>query len=146
MNLFASIISFLVLFIPGGSEKLSDEATRVVQVIASRNMYESSHVGFAGRPSEQYRQMKILSAIASPEQLLELASTHSNGVVRVYAWKALGLKTGQERKPLVDRIEAVAMQLGQDSTEVFSLQGCIGGSTQVRFLVDNKGLVSEQEN
>ncbi len=104
--------------------KFSDTVNSIVSSISNHNVFESAHVGFAGVPSRQYILYKKLDAVASNEELRELAKNNKNAVVRLYAFEAL-----LNRKEVTEEINK---QFQNDQAMVYTLQGCVGGRSNVK--------------
>lgn len=99
----------------------------IVKEIAASNKYESAYVGFAGSPSEQYSRMKQLSKLADDKELLQLIR-HTNAAVRIYSYLALQMKYPEKAKTVYKKITS-------DSSTVFTLIGCVGGSNTVGSII-----------
>lgn len=127
----------LLLFISGlatAQQRVSKDVQKIVNTIAARNVYESERVGFAGSPSGQYKKMKELKKKATVSELIFLARSHKNGVVKIYAWQALQSNphvTNKDKKT----IEGLHNQLMHDTTRVSTLMGCVGGKASVATLL-----------
>ena len=90
----------------------------VVNGMAAHNVYESETVGIANAVSKQFQRYLQLIAIATEEQLLDLATNHTNAVVRLYAFQAL-----RERK--INIPKGLQQKFKDDETRVNVLEGCI---------------------
>ncbi len=91
---------------------------KILDQIATRNVYESNRIGFRGLPSKQLILMDSLIANCSSEFLLNNTINHKNAVVRVYCYKALLLKNFPIPQYLKD-------QFSNDASEVLILSGCL---------------------
>src|SRR5690349_10459362 len=122
MPFFPSV--FLVLIFTsaaatGKQHVKADEVTAIVDSISSSNIYETTYaVGFTGALSEQYQRFARLAKLARIEQLIDLAGTHPNAVVRLYAYQAL-----KKRKAIIPG--SLISRFGHDNTVVRTLNGCI---------------------
>ena len=114
----------------------------VVNEIAFTNTYDVSNtVGFTGARSKQIERFNQLIALASDQQLLDLAANHKNAVVRIYSFKAL------IHKKVIIPIELL-QQFKNDAEKVTQLNGCLGTENTVKSitqLVMLKDFVSPAE-
>lgn len=96
---------------------------KVVESIAKENRVESSHIGEAGSPSEQYARYEVLKKIATVGQLIELTD-YDNSAVRCYAFQALASKKS-------DKIFNILLKHLKDTSQIETQSGCIGMSQLV---------------
>lgn len=96
-----------------------------VEALAAHSRIESACVGFAGAPSEVYRDFRDMVDHATEEELEDLL-THESPVVRGYIAGFFVSKYGPEHPAL--------QPLHADTAEVFTMVGCIGGKTTVAEL------------
>jgi hypothetical protein len=101
----------------------STTINKIIREIKSDNVLKGSAVGIAGQRPMQWDRYVALRTKATDKELLALTND-SNGVVRCYAFQAL-----VERKT-VDLFPVVLRHLSDTST-VYTLYGCIGGSQKV---------------
>lgn len=102
---------------------LQDEAlSTLVDALAHYDRIESSHVGFAGAPSEVYAAFQKVQERASREELLSLLR-HESPVVRGYIVQHIISKTPEDIPHLSSLIE--------DQSPVNTLDGCMGGATTI---------------
>lgn len=97
------------------------ELKRIVDSIAKGNSVESSHIGEAGSPSEQYAKYEQLKSIATIKQLTMLTD-HQNSAVRCYAFQALATNKA-------DNVFNVLLNHLNDTSSVYTLSGCVGGNS-----------------
>ena len=90
---------------------------KIVNGIEKGNRVESSHIGYAGSPSNQYKKYEQLKKIATVEQLTALTD-HKNPAVRCYAFQALASKNA-------DNVFAVLLKHLHDTSSVETQSGCI---------------------
>ncbi len=87
--------------------------------MAENDTYEiGKTLGYTGAPAKQRQRFLQLIQLASDEELINLAASHRNAVVRVYAYQAL-----RQRKIAIS--QALIDQFHQDHTQVKIVQGCI---------------------
>ena len=68
----------------------SNKINKILKEMAASNVFDASNsVSYTGKPSPQLDRYKRLVAITTPYDLLQIANTNSNAVVRLYAFKAL---------------------------------------------------------
>lgn len=101
---------------------LRPEITKLVQNIAADNVVKGAAVGIAGIRTEQWDRYEHLKRTATGDELM-LLSSHTNPVVRCYAFQAL-----VHRK--VD-VFPILLQHLKDDERVETLEGCIGGTEKV---------------
>ncbi len=106
----------------------NDSVKIIADQIANHNIYESATIGFAATASTQYKRFNKLLQIATNEELFLLVQ-HENGVVRLYALRAIIIK--KLKIPF-----AIREHFLNDKTKVTTLTGCIGNNSTV-------GLVSK---
>jgi len=107
-----------------------DSVEAAIEKISQHDIYETSYaVGFAGHPSMQFELFKTLVAVASNDQLLELATHHKNAVVRLYCYQAL-----KKRQALIPGY--LTEKFRKDETPVETLDGCIGATRKVNSLIN----------
>jgi hypothetical protein len=107
-----------------------DSLTLIVSAMAKSNIYEASYtVGFTGTVSKQFQRFEQLTALATDEQLLTLATYHRNAVVRLYALQAL-----KKRKHAVP--EPLQRQFRNDKAVVRVLKGCIADEKPLNELFE----------
>lgn len=99
----------------------------VVSEMAAHDIYESETVGIANARSKQFARYQQLVSIATDAQLLSLANTHPNAVVRLYAYQAL-----RERNIAIPK--ALLQKFNEDETLVQTLEGCIANKFPVSKL------------
>ncbi|MGC4115122.1 MAG: HEAT repeat domain-containing protein [Myxococcales bacterium] len=87
-----------------------------VDALAQAGCVESSHVGYAGAPSEVYALFAAVREAASAAQLLSLAF-HERPVVRLYAVRCLAWERPAELLALLSLLD--------DDTTVEVLDGCL---------------------
>ncbi len=105
---------------------ISPKVKTLVDKIAKYGKYESERVGFAGTPSEQFKNYKQLLKIATTQEL-KLLVLDESPVVKVYAFQALA---ENDTKSAV----VIAKSLEKDTAVVYTLEGCIGGEATVQEL------------
>lgn len=110
-------VSFFSFFLSYAQDEKFEALPVVVFEMAAHNVYESETIGIANAKSKQFARYQQLVAKASEEQLLQLTS-HSNAVVRLYAYQALRQKGVNIPESLVQKFKA-------DTTSVQSMQGCV---------------------
>lgn len=121
MNNLFKIMFLLVATISHGQFKydesiIATKTKNIVAKIAKENRLTDKFIGSAGSPSHQYENFEKLKN-ASATELVALTN-HPNGVVRCYAFWALGLRSN------VDVFEIVKEHLNDD--EIIEYQsGCI---------------------
>ena len=108
--------------LPGNKAVLATIVARISQ----NGNYESPYVGFAGSYSEQYKNYDNLLASATDQDLLLLVKDESPAV-RIYAFKALLAKN-------LELAASIFKDLKSDKTDIFTLEGCIGGQATVSSL------------
>src|SRR5687768_11329838 len=118
-----TILALLLLLIPlysNGQKSIKKSSSPTVsdqvKQIAISNKYESSHVGFAGSASEQYKRMKELTKAATQNELLQL-TRHTNAAVRIYSYLALRTKN-------YEKAQSIYKTLSRDTAAIFTLEGC----------------------
>ena len=89
----------------------------IVDGVEKGNRVESSHIGYSGSPSNQYKKYEQLKKIATVEQLTALTD-HKNSAVRCYAFQALASKKA-------DNVFAVLLKHLHDTSSVVTQRGCI---------------------
>ena len=100
---------------------------KTVEEMAAFNIYETTcTVGYSNSYSTQYERYKFLTQVNS-EDLILLASTHKNPVVRLYAFQAI-------KKRNIEIPQALIEKFKNDASEVISLQGCLAENTTVNKL------------
>jgi hypothetical protein len=136
--LVVSVTTFLVWQNSGYTQNIHlTSVVFVVNEMAAHNIYESSTIGFALQKSKQYERFQQMNNIATDDQLIELASNHENGVVRLYAYQALKQRNIVIPKHLTEKFK-------NDQTRVNIFIGCIrdvksinsiavGGMSQMNF-------------
>jgi hypothetical protein len=102
------------------------------QIILESNTVMGSSVGFAGSPSNTWYAFAWLINIATPQELLGMA-THKNAVLRLYAYTGLLYR---RYKPAATIIE----KFSNDTTTVRTLSGCIMNNTTVAEALNNTGV------
>lgn len=95
----------------------------LVRQIAAENKVDEQHTGFSGEESAQWRRFEQLAHTATKAELTNL-TTHSNGAVRCYAFRALVLR----RTP---NLFAILRQHLNDTQQVRTQNGCLGYATAV---------------
>ena len=107
-----------------------DSLTALISDMACSNVYEASYtVGFTGEVSKQIQRFERLTTLATEQQLLTLAETHRNAVVRLYAFQAL--KKGRKVIP-----GPLLQQFRNDRTVVRELKGCVAKEKPVNLLFE----------
>jgi hypothetical protein len=132
MQIQKTILYSLLLLLTGVSAKAQDLKFNtlffVVDEMASTNTYDvSKTVGYTGAISKQFERFKQLIALASDQQLLNLAANHKNAVVRIYSLKAL------LHKKVTIPIELL-QQFKNDDEKVIELNGCQGTESTVKSI------------
>jgi hypothetical protein len=94
----------------------------LVDALAAEKRVESSHVGAAGAPSDAYKKYRALVKQANADEVAALLQ-HESPVVRTY----LAQHVASE---LPDHLRAL-VPLASDTTQVDTLEGCIGGRDTV---------------
>lgn len=93
--------------------------------ITIANVYEASPViGYAQQPSQQQQRLQLLVAHATDDVLIDLATNHTNAVVRLYAFQALRLKK-------VEVPQTLSKKFGADNTKVVVVNGCVFNESTV---------------
>ena len=93
------------------------ELKKIVNSIEKGNRVESSHIGYAGSPSSQWKRYEQLKKIATSDQLVALTE-HKNPAVRCYAFQALAASHS-------DKTFEVLLKHLNDTTVVETQFGCI---------------------
>lgn len=128
-------IIFVVLLMLGAYGGFAQNVTnknfsKTIKEIAAFNIYETTcTVGFSNMPSTQYERFKLLASHANDEDLILLAGTHKNAVVRLYAFQAL-------KKREIEMPASIVEKFKNDVSEVISLQGCLAENTRVNQLLN----------
>ncbi len=104
--------------------QFSDSIAAIVKKLSKHNIFESATVGFAGVSSEQYKLYEKLSNTASQNELIDLATSNKNAVVRLYAVRALIKRNGITPD--------IGKQFKNDESMVSTLYGCVGGKAMVK--------------
>jgi hypothetical protein len=138
------LLTFSILLVVAnsvfGQKNKSDSFEVLVHQIASANVYEMSYtIGYKGSVSKQHLRFEQLLLIATDSQLLQLASKHTNGVVRLYAYQAL-----KKRKSLIP--QTVVQQFKNDVQKVITFNGCIGAERTIAALAELDYTVSSTQN
>ncbi len=104
---------------------VSDPIKKMVKEIAKSNVYEYPvSAGFPGTTSEQNIRYEELLKAADNNDLIKLATTHKNAVVRLYAYRAIVQKMKEIPKDILD-------QFNKDTSEVNTLRNGIADKTTV---------------
>jgi hypothetical protein len=107
-----------------------DPIKKIVREIAKSNVYEiSTTVGYSGTPSQQAIRYQQLLKSATIAQLTELATTHKNAIVRLYAFCALVNKSR-------DVPQTVINQFRNDKTIIAVLNGDIAENTPMNIMAE----------
>lgn len=127
---FISITAHASGFQKSDGKTDSNKINKILKEIAAFNVFEASNtVGDTGKPSPQWDRYKKLAAIATPFDLLQIANTNSNAVVRLYAFKALA-----ER---MDNLPAeIAEKFKNDDTIVLYQTGDIVQKFSVKYIAN----------
>jgi hypothetical protein len=97
--------------------------------LAQSNAYEISQtIGLMQTPSLQLQRFNRLVSLATEQELVDLATSHSNTVVRLYAYQALKVKKAAIPKALQEKFNA-------DISKVHVVDGCVLEQKTVSFLV-----------
>jgi hypothetical protein len=125
-----------------GQTAVNDSLNLIIAEMDSSNTYEMSYtVGFAGRVSQQYLRMQKIAEMASAQELNNLAASHQNAVVRLYALRAIKFI----KYPVP---EIIVQRFLNDHSKVTVLNGCFGGSKKVSTLakdiLENNGKAANQ--
>ena len=100
---------------------------KTVEEMAAFNVYETTcTVGYSNSSSSQYERFKFLTQVNN-EDLILLANSHENPVVRLYAFQALKKRKIEIPQVLIEKFK-------NDASGVISLQGCIAENTTVNKL------------
>ena len=126
-----SLVCAFSLFSQAQDLQLRPPLAMVLLEMAAHDRFESSTVGFAALKSKQYQRFEQLTAIATQEQLLDLAANHTNGVVRLYAFQAL-----QQQKASIP--ESLLTQFKNDATKIKVFIGCVMDSKPINTIVQLK--------
>lgn len=100
-----------------------DEKAAIVNSIVKRGVYEGMYLGPTDSISPQWKNYKALIKIFSEKDLTDLCS-HSNPLVRCYAFKALT----EIQSP---KVYSVLLQHLSDTTEFNRNYGCLGDYDRV---------------
>lgn len=111
-----------------GQDKQQPPLALILMEMAAHDRYEFGSIGFAAQKSKQYERFEQLTAIATPEQLLDLAANHKSGVVRLYAYQALHRRKVKIPEPLT-------IQFKNDTTAIRIFMGCIMDTKPINTLV-----------
>lgn len=129
-TLFIITLSTASTILSFGQQRQADSLTALVTAMAHSNIYESSYaVGFAGSVSKQFQRYEQLKALATDQQLLNLAEHHKYAVVRLYALQAL-----KKRKVVIP--EELMRKFSHDKTLVKTLNGCTGDEKPLNELLN----------
>lgn len=111
-------------------QKLSKDIKKIIAEMSATNVFEATAtVGYAGVPSPQLARYNTLLKKCTPYQLLQIANTDTNAVVRLYAFKALNAR--------MDSIPAeIAMQFKNDSTIILYQTGDIVKEQMVKSVAN----------
>lgn len=117
-----------------GVKKLShkDSVNALTKVLQQSNVLSSSHVGFAGTPSDTWTAFVYLVKIATKEELLVLTND-KNAVVRLYAY------TGLQHKQY-DKMKDITGRFSKDTNKVRSLSGCLMSEGTVAESIQDTGV------
>ena len=135
MKLFIKTF-FLVLFLATGFNLFAQKENintlpNAVMEMAAFNIYETTcTVGFSNSTSSQYQRFILLTSLATTADLIILAMTHKNPVVRLYSFQALKKRNAEIPSTLTAKFKT-------DLNEVISLQGCLAENTRVNLLTNN---------
>jgi len=72
----------------------------------------------------------LITSLATTEDLIILATTHKNPVVRLYSFQALKKRNAEIPSTLTAKFKT-------DLNEVISLQGCLAENTTVNLLTND---------
>lgn len=131
ISLSVSLIFALLSFCQGQNIQFTS-IELVVFDMAQHNIYESKTVGFASVKSKQYDRFQQLLTMATPDQLLNLATNHNNAVIRLYSFQALKQKNISIPNSLLEKFK-------NDQTLVDVFMGCIRSLKSVSNLVTSFG-------
>ncbi len=135
LKIIVSVILFLStssLLAQTEKSKNIDGVKNIVFEITSNNIFESSStVGVAGTKSGQNALQIKLEHIASNSELIELAESDSNGIVRLYAIMSLVHSNTEIPKGLIEKFE-------NDYSTVILLNGCIADYVTVSQVFKQK--------
>jgi hypothetical protein len=101
----------------------------IIRQMEANNSYQSATLGVKGVKSKQYVCFEQLAQQAKAEELLDLAETHPNAVVRLYAYKAL-----KQRAIFIPA--SLTQKLKRDRTIVSTFIGCARGRNSVAYIVN----------
>lgn len=105
------------------TKALSGETKRIVNKIAKVNVVMNEAIGYAGSRPKQYDNFEALQQNATIDELIQLTD-YDNSTVRCYAFWALSYHHDMDLFPIV-------VKHIQDTMEVMTLFGCIGGAEKV---------------
>jgi len=127
-----SVVLFLGMdFNSFAQNENTDTLTNAVKEIADFNIYETTcTVGYSNIVSSQYQRFILLTSLATTEDLIILATTHKNPVVRLYSFQALKKRNAEIPSTLIAKFKT-------DLNEVISLQGCLAENTTVNLLTND---------
>jgi len=111
-----------------GQDTASPSLALLLMEMAAHDRYESGRIGFAATKSKQYERFEQLAAVATPEQLLDLAANHKSGVVRLYALQAM-------QKQKIHIPESLQAQFKNDTTRVKIFIGCVMNTKPISALI-----------
>ncbi len=126
---------FLLLFLATGfggyaQNENTNTLPNAIKEMAAFNIYETTcTVGYSNIASSQYQRFIILTSLATTEDLIILASTNKNPVVRLYSFQALKKRNIKIPLLLIDKFS-------RDQDQVISLQGCLAENTVVKLLTN----------
>ena len=135
MKLFIKTF-FLVLFLATGfggfaQKENTNTLPNAIKEMAAFNIYETTcTVGFSNSASSQYQRFILLTSLATTADLIILAMTHKNPVVRLYSFQALKKRNAEIPSTLTAKFKT-------DLDEVISLQGCLAENTTVNLLTND---------
>ena len=135
MKLFIKTF-FLLLFLATGfggyaQNENTNTLPNAIKEMAAFNIYETTcTVGFSNSTSLQYQRFILLTSLATTEDLIILATTHKNPVVRLYSFQALKKRNAEIPSTLIAKFKT-------DLNEVISLQGCLAENTTVNLLTND---------
>jgi hypothetical protein len=110
----------------------TDSVALLVKELSMDNTYAAgATLGIKGVISKQYQRYHRLVALASREQLVQLAAGHKSAVVRLYAWQALRRKKMAVPASLVK-------QFSTDREKLSTVKGCIRSVQTVSALAREK--------
>ena len=127
---------FLVLFLATGfgsfaQKENTNTLPNAIKEMATFNIYETTcTVGFTNSTSSQYQRFILLTSLATTADLIILATTHKNPVVRLYSFQALKKRNAEIPSTLLTKFKT-------DLNEVISLQGCLAENTTVNLLTND---------